>query len=602
MDFDTSMEDEYDILGLDSQSSQADQVIWHSTQTTHTYLDTLIKDSVVPIRRSPRLSNHPPTYSESSFASPSVSTKLSKIASSSSSSSMSSTSKLSSRSKPRSKPTSRARLRRSEPPPAAADLSFHILSSIPFVSAQINAGLDQAKNKKQRGMSVGVQDHPRTALGVMQTTSVFPPTRVNGKGKGKERDIGNISAHRSLSNLTLKSHFLRRSNSHLSTTDEEGATDNDVMDGGMDVDKSFNAMEVDQPSSSKTTRRMSMPPPPAPVQLDLSRQQLQRNLSHPSPFSCMDNNRVLECTQPVYQPPPPPPPESIPAPRTPPRQKSPSLKPASRTSIPVDTPYFPSMSQHSSRPPPLGMRRTHTFPSSTPSTSTSNTRLPTRQRGFKPPLMTQVEKQRKEAKRLKEIQQALQSDGGDGAKVTEESTVAVKMEKVKEEPGYPKDAPLPSGSPPSLRREQSTRTSEAGASGNGSNIPGGHWSTNRGSITRSGYRRCSSNTTYTSIPSTHPPSGSQSSGTSHDHHSIVTTSISNTSTSASHYQPQDKSVSRPNGHGMSEPQATLDADQDQNRQVQELLVPNDGDPDSSFGEVDFNFDEDLFQQVVSKYD
>jgi hypothetical protein len=62
---------------------------------------------------------------------------------------------------------------------------------------------------------------------------------------------------------------------------------------------------------------------------------------------------------------------------------------------PTSSPLMPLFSSTpSSRPPPLGMRRNHTFPSRTPSSSSvrqetgSRGQLPQRQKGFKPPLLS----------------------------------------------------------------------------------------------------------------------------------------------------------------------------------------------------------------------
>ncbi|KAF5309055.1 hypothetical protein D9619_013589 [Psilocybe cf. subviscida] len=154
------------------------------------------------------------------------------------------------------------------------------------------------------------------------------------------------------------------------------------------------------PSQDFTLSQIQMPPPPGPSS--------KRHFTSPLPSTTLVPAKQHQQSLPPKQPrlPPESPVPSVhlakpqvpraqtSAPKPPAVDRPPEVaqdrRPAHASTIPASThsvtPQPPSASQSAARPPSLGMRRTNTFPMAT--SLQKNSALPTRQKGFKPPLLS----------------------------------------------------------------------------------------------------------------------------------------------------------------------------------------------------------------------
>jgi hypothetical protein len=307
------------------------------------------------------------------------------------------------------------------------------------------ASLSSQAKKRTRGVSLGsTSELPGKAtrgivkkgrIDELRTSSTF--TWNEGKGKGRAtfeneglnsevRGRGLLQAHSSLPDIPSRSDLKR---SFLSK-------DVSFMDDDMDVEHAVSSSSnhgYPDTIFARTLSQTKMPPPPFPSDsfahkqcqptTDTPPQQSNNISSISTPVS--RHSYSINKPQTLYPPPQQPPtnysikqrkPDAIPrlhpllyhkpattkvssssvvtsTPQVQP-QHHPAPIPASeglnlQPPSPSFTPLFTSTP--SARPPPLGMRRNHTFPSRTSSSSTVQqgpSSLPQRQKGFKPPLLS----------------------------------------------------------------------------------------------------------------------------------------------------------------------------------------------------------------------
>ena len=299
--------------------------------------------------------------------------------------------------------------------------------------------------KRTRGLSFGGTTElqsGKTGRGTLKKGRI-DELRTRDEGKGKERaaseDEGldsevrgrGLQAHSSLPDMHSRSDLKRNLSS-------KGVDFMDVDNKDDDIDAPHVWQSAVSPSSDddgypRTVSQTEMPPPPLPF----AHKQRHPAAADPpptlTPLADSQHSNSINKPQTLYLPPQQPPtnypikqrkPDAVPkmhpllshkpvttkvssSPKmtsTPQAQPQPqhlfTPKPMSEgvNLKPTSSPCMPLFSStSSSRPPPLGMRRNHTFPSRTPSSSSvrqdssltsSCGQIPHRQKGFKPPLLS----------------------------------------------------------------------------------------------------------------------------------------------------------------------------------------------------------------------
>ncbi|RDB29833.1 hypothetical protein Hypma_013933 [Hypsizygus marmoreus] len=245
----------------------------------------------------------------------------------------------------------------------------------------INGGSAEASTTKARRKDMSLSADPH---------EWYNHEKPSSKGKQKEvlqrpRHADNRLSMRSSSSSSSSSTAM--SSSSLQTMNDSISMDVEIADAS--------AMDIDATAEDHTTSAAPILPPISKNTNSLSR---DRSLSSkvimnqissdkstaPKPIPPAPKlHRLLTEQQPRRQRPDPVP--ASPVTRPPPQPKPPYVPPERKA------PPAQSLSQFT-RPPPLGMRRAHTVPSTT--TATTSNPLPTRQKGFRPPLLSQPPSQK----------------------------------------------------------------------------------------------------------------------------------------------------------------------------------------------------------------
>jgi hypothetical protein len=305
--------------------------------------------------------------------------------------------------------------------------------------------------KRTRGLSFGGTSElqsGKSSCGTLKKGRVdelCTSTRDEGKGKGRaasedealdsEMRGRGLQAHSSLPEMHSRSDLKRSLSSNDVNFMDVDNKDDDI--DGPHVSQSAVSPSYDH-GHPRTISQTEMPPPPLPFTHKQRHPAAADPPSTLTPLAVSRHSNSVNKPQTSYPPPQQPPtnysikqrkPDAVPkmhpllyqkpvstkvsssskATYTPQAQPQPQLQPQHlSTPIPVSegvnlkptsSPLMPLISSTpSSRPPPLGMRRNHTYPSRTPSSSSvrqdsssltgSRGQLPQRPKGFKPPLMS----------------------------------------------------------------------------------------------------------------------------------------------------------------------------------------------------------------------
>ncbi|KDR70170.1 hypothetical protein GALMADRAFT_271603 [Galerina marginata CBS 339.88] len=226
-----------------------------------------------------------------------------------------------------------------------------------------------------------------------------------------------------------------------------------------------------------------------------------------------------------------------------------------RQPVQAPAPTPPFANSQSSRPPVLGMRRTHTFPTSGMSTSLHKSgALPTKQKSFKPPLLSASQPQ---------SQARSQGSGSVTAK------------------------PQPQAKPQAVPQQQYQQPARR------SHAPG---SNNSSASTSPVSARGPASSNYLNTSSSVPPSSSLSASTSSTRSSISGRGGS-VATSAPRV-PAVKPVTAAPVLVAAQPSVPAPAP----KASPPLPEPTDGDPDSSFGDMSFDIDADALEETMRMFD
>ncbi|PPQ89309.1 hypothetical protein CVT25_000376 [Psilocybe cyanescens] len=252
---------------------------------------------------------------------------------------------------------------------------------------------------------------------------------------------------------------------------------------------------------------------------------------------------------------------------------------------PTSTPVSGSQS---SRPPALGMRRTHTYPSvgMVPSIQKSGA-LPTKQKGFKPPLLSSSQPQPQP--RAQAAAAALPAANHVHAPVAKGSASAVGLNQQQQQ---------------QQQRQYNTtsRAPPAGSSGSmSSDSARGHTSSSSFSTSTSA-STSNSNSPASSVP--HKPSSARSSG-SLAREEAIAKALADAAQAQGQAQTRARTTRAPEPRARAAPAAKPPAPLVEPVSVPVpaspvLPEPTDGDGDSSFG--DMSFDMDALEETMRQYD
>ncbi|KAF8880645.1 hypothetical protein BD779DRAFT_1802910 [Infundibulicybe gibba] len=267
------------------------------------------------------------------------------------------------------------------------------INQVKNVSKLVNKTVDTRTGKPNSNGAAHAEGEGPSASGVKRITrNVGLGSSYHGRPTGKSRDIAQQDARCGKG----KEREVNTRRSLPSTSKSLPSVD--LADTGPQTDYDQKLMDIDAPTTASSSRTRPVSPAEASGDISMMTMPPPRSIprSHIAAESAKgDLNLQLSTTSPKLHPllqhqaqrPPKP---SVPQQQS--RQPPSAVYPHHNSQVqpqPQSSTQIPSHTHptQSTRPPALGMRRAHTLPTSTPQPQ-ANT-VPTKQKGFKPPLLSQ---------------------------------------------------------------------------------------------------------------------------------------------------------------------------------------------------------------------